>query len=310
MAGQQLVEHRAQAPHVGALVHLVDMTEGLLRAHVPGRAQGRTVDGGVARAGGDPLGGIVGPRCPALDLGAANVVGALDLGQPPVEHHGLAELADHDVAWLDIPVDHPAVVGVGHGLAHVPELAEQLLAIGQGSAVLELLSQGLAAHELHRVVEPTVVATADLVDRYDVGMLELGRDPRLPQEPPGESLGRGRSHAAVREPLGQQLLPGDGASGVTVVSHQHAGLSPPPVFALDHVAVGRLVGDLGFRAAGRTHRGAGRHGGRLGDVRMSRDRRIQRLGRLGHSGRCNERLAAFGIVCVVAQAGVPSACVY
>ena len=53
--------------------------------------------------------------------GAAN-----DLGQAPVHDQRLAVLAEHDVARLQVAVQHAAAVGVGHRVAHVHEPAQQL----------------------------------------------------------------------------------------------------------------------------------------------------------------------------------------
>ena len=48
------------------------------------------------------------------------------LGQAPVHHQGLAVLAQHDVARLQVAVQHPAAVGVRDRVADVEEAAQQL----------------------------------------------------------------------------------------------------------------------------------------------------------------------------------------
>ena len=61
------------------------------------------------------------------------VAGADDLGEPPVDHQGLAVRAEHDVGGLEIAVDHAPAVGVGHRVADVEEPSEQRL---QGAGAL------------------------------------------------------------------------------------------------------------------------------------------------------------------------------
>ena len=48
------------------------------------------------------------------------------LGQAPIDHQRLAVLAEHDVARLQVAVQHAAAVGVGDGVAHVHESPEEL----------------------------------------------------------------------------------------------------------------------------------------------------------------------------------------
>ena len=71
---------------------------GVVRA-APGRGDDRLVAGDLAGRG-------------VVDDAAAGQ----DLGQAPVHHLDLAEAADHHVRRLQVAVDHPAGVGVGHRL--------------------------------------------------------------------------------------------------------------------------------------------------------------------------------------------------
>ena len=82
--------------------------------------------------------------------------------------------------------------------------------------VVHDLTQGVAMDQFHReVVVPAVVA-AELVDRDDVGMLELSCDSGLPQEPREHIRGAlaRRVLGAVGRPARQQLLDGHFAAQV------------------------------------------------------------------------------------------------
>src|SRR5262249_58032209 len=65
----------------------------------------------------------------ALFLGAA---WGQNLGQAPVQELDLAEGAHHDVARLQIAVDHPARVRVGHDLTELLEYPQDTRQIVRG----------------------------------------------------------------------------------------------------------------------------------------------------------------------------------
>ena len=50
-----------------------------------------------------------------------------DLGQAPVDHQRLAVLADHDIARLDVAVEHAPAVGISDRVADIQEPSQQLL---------------------------------------------------------------------------------------------------------------------------------------------------------------------------------------
>ncbi|HKA06035.1 MAG TPA: hypothetical protein VKD71_02175, partial [Gemmataceae bacterium] len=52
------------------------------------------------------------------------------LRKSPVHHLHFAEGTDHDVGRLQVPVQHAAVVGGGHRLAHLLERRDQTAAAG------------------------------------------------------------------------------------------------------------------------------------------------------------------------------------
>jgi hypothetical protein len=114
LAGQHLVEQRAERVHVGALVHRLPAR--LLRGHVAGRAQHRALPRERA---------IHGERVVALGLRRALARRAQVLGETPVDHHRLAEGADQHVGRLEIAVDDAFAVGVRDGVGHGDDVGEQ-----------------------------------------------------------------------------------------------------------------------------------------------------------------------------------------
>ncbi|MFO0950204.1 MAG: hypothetical protein U0835_03445 [Isosphaeraceae bacterium] len=86
------------------------------------------------------------------------VVGGHPLGQAPVEHHDLAERAEHHVPRLQVAVHHAAVVGEGDRLADRGERLEQLQP-GEGVGLARarrrwssaMASRRVRPHEPHRV---------------------------------------------------------------------------------------------------------------------------------------------------------------
>jgi hypothetical protein len=180
-----LEEDRAERIDVGALVR-VDRVADLLRRHVPGRPENVPVKGLHAdgRVGREHLG-----------LGH-------DLGDAPVEHVDLAEVADHHVRGLEIAVHDPARMRVVDRHAHVPEHAEELgerpLADGFGLAADQREQQRLErlpGDALHGEEVVAVLVEADVVHGDDRGVLEAALHAHLAKEP-GARLGRLRQHRA------------------------------------------------------------------------------------------------------------------
>ncbi len=103
-------------------------------------------------------------------------------GHAPVEHHRLAELADHHVVWFDVAVHDAAAMGIGDGLAQPREMIDQPQTFPEPAAFADCLRQGSTRHDAHRVVERAVRALAEFVHRNDVGVLERASDARLAQK--------------------------------------------------------------------------------------------------------------------------------
>jgi hypothetical protein len=112
-----------QSEDVTALVEPIRLARRLFRRHVgrgpqnvtrPGmqpRARRATRSHHPARAFGEPL----------SRTGRGTAFGVQHLGESPVHDLDLAEGAHHDVGGLEVAVDHPLAVGVGHRLAHLLE---------------------------------------------------------------------------------------------------------------------------------------------------------------------------------------------
>ena len=131
------------------------LAPGLLRRHVAGRAHDLT------RAGQTAV---------ALEL----------LRQPEVGDPRVAFLVEQDVARLEVAVDHAALVGIVDRVGHRGHQRGRLA--GRQRPVGQPLRQALALDEAHREVVLALVL-ADLVDRHDARVVEVGRRLGLGVEP-------------------------------------------------------------------------------------------------------------------------------
>lgn len=142
--GQQFIEDHTQAPQVAPRIGQVALALGLLGAHISWRAHQSAFSGEQRFA-----------------VGLA--------GQSKVHDQRLAVLAEHDVFWLDIPVDDPPAVCVVQGFG---QLANQNACFAD--RVLRPLGEPLTQSPTGNVTGGYVtvsVGHAGIVDRYDVGML-------------------------------------------------------------------------------------------------------------------------------------------
>jgi hypothetical protein len=175
-ADHDLVEQGAERVDVRTLVDLVEVTARLLGRHVGRRAERDTRDRllpGLAAQAAELRG----------EHPAQEVLALAALGQPPVEHDGLAVVADHHVLGLEVPVHDPPRVCEGDRVADGQHLREKLETTGE-IAARQRLAEGAAPHPPHRVVERAVMAPTELVHRNDRRVLELPGDPCLVHEAP------------------------------------------------------------------------------------------------------------------------------
>ena len=209
--------------------------------------------------------------------GRPSLRGGDRLGDPPVDHPGLAVAADEDVVRLEVPVEVPAV-GVIDGAAGEDEPAEQLaqaprpgpLAAGP-FGVVQLIDgrpQGLplpGPDEPHGVAQVAVGAALEAVDGDDPGVLQEAGGLGLEEE----LVAVGRVVAVLLP----ELLEGDqprraarrgeedvaqAAAGVEIEHAVARGLVHRGEPALQHLDQGIAAGR---RNPGRTPRNAGAPGG-------------------------------------------------
>ena len=162
--GQHLVRDDAQRPEIRPCVH--DVSSGLFGRHVAGRAD-----------------------CAAGSRELRRRLAHLNLREAEVQNFHLSRRRQHQVRWLQIPVnDAGGVCGVeriGHLRDHAGDLGHRQRAAGEASR------ERFALVVRHRD-ERLAGVVADLVDRGDVGMIECAGGARLPQQ-----AGRGFRMLAV-----------------------------------------------------------------------------------------------------------------
>ncbi len=179
LAGQQGVEDRAQAVDVGRRGERSLLAPGLLGRHVRRRSHG------IARV-----------RQVALGLDPP--------GQAEVGDVGLAPLVDQDVRRLQVAVQDAPLVGVMNGLGdggHQPGRGREI-----GGEVAQPLVQAAARDQLH-AEEALARRLAHLVDRHDVGMVELRDGLGLVLEP--DQLGLAGEFGRPDDLEGDQPVQGD-----------------------------------------------------------------------------------------------------
>ena len=218
------------------------------------------------------LGGDVVGRAEHLALvGQAAVDGSLagHLGQAEVEHldHRLVPIASqHQVARLDVAVDHAVLVGV---LEAECRLVHEIAGVGhrQRAALLDELGQVVTLDVLHRE-DDALADPRRRVGGDDVGVIELRRGADLAEEPLQHALAVQEVRADDLEDL---LPPHHPVLGQ--VDDAHAAASQ---FAEDLVV--RVLGQARRQRAGRWRRGRARL---FAQLRQPRQRRADRRNRLG-----------------------------
>ena len=153
-AAEHLVEHHAQAVDVGAAVDPVRRAGDLLRRHVR------------RGAGDDAQFGAAGPR--------------LVEAEPEVHEDGAAVRREDDVRRLDVAVDDEPGVGVGQGVGHGRRDPGRLR---PGRAVIPQPPAEVGAVEEIRDDVDLSPVQADVMDRHDAGVAQLGEPAGLLEEP-------------------------------------------------------------------------------------------------------------------------------
>ncbi len=237
---EDLAEDRAQGEDVGPLVDPVGLAPRLLGGHVARRAHDRAGAGQVpvraAPRRGDQ--GLLGRLLARPGIGC-DPAPRQDPRQAPVHHLDLAEAADHHVGGLQVAMDHPAGVGVGHRLRDGREgRQEPGQVVGRPGAGREQVGQRLPFHQLHAEEGPAVGEGAQLVDRHHARVLELAADLRL--------LDEAADQVGLVTEVGPQDLDGDVAAQVGVAALEDGAHAAAGDLAVDTVADRRVgVGGIG-----------------------------------------------------------------
>ena len=217
---EQLIEDNAQAEEIRAAIDQVALAPGLLGAHV-GRSPGQP--GFLAKV-------------------------LLPQHQPEVGYDRLVRRVEQDIGRLDVAVDQVPRMGVVQRLS---DRRHQLGRLPKGHpALTQPLRQAGALDVLGDHVAQTVISPAYVIDRNDVGVVELGEDLGLGQVDrdvlgAGDPLGVGhldRHRPAERVVLGQVDRPepastqqpddpvaADGRGKAAVVFHRVESLDLTPL---------------------------------------------------------------------------------
>ena len=158
-AAEHRVEHRAERVDVRRRADRRQIALRLLRRHVGRRAE--------HLAGGRE---VALPAAGLADL----------LGQPEVGHMRAAFGVEQDVGRLEVAMHHVAGVGVADRVGDGGRELGGL--VGRERPLADEIGQALALDQAHREVRPRLML-ADLVDRHDPGMVELGGGLGLGAEP-------------------------------------------------------------------------------------------------------------------------------
>ena len=137
-------------------------------------------------------------------------------------------------------MNHAAMMGISHRLAHVDELSQQRhYSIGGVYVVTftakrrQVVRQRLARHTFHREINSTIVQTTDIVNRHNAGMLQLAGDLCLFDKP--------HLCVIVAKPVVQNLQ--RQFSTQTSIGHSiHHAHTAAPQHAANFVAIGHPSG--------------------------------------------------------------------
>ena len=110
-------------------------------------------------------------------------------GQAEVEHLGVTAFGEKDVCGLDIAMSDALGVRFLQGVGNLDRVLERL--VERDGAGLQPIRERLALQVLHDEVRDAVLFT-DVIERANVGMIELGDRARLALEPLAEIAGRRR----------------------------------------------------------------------------------------------------------------------
>ena len=226
----------------------------MLGGHETGRAHDRAVTGAFGCAGG----GITVWCFFRL---------AQDFGNAPIHDQYFPEFADHDVGRLEVPVNDAFGMGIGNGIAgfakDIEQPRERIPVDGGRLALTQTVQhflEGGAAHKFHGVIIATLGIHAEIVDWYNMRVIQSSEDEGFLSEAVGE-IGVGgnlrRHHLEGHVPL--ELV----IEGQIHFSHAAFGQLPRNLVALG-VWVGSRFGGGGVFQQSQLERGAAQGNGLAG----------------------------------------------
>ncbi len=208
LAREHLVEHGAERVDVGARIDVVSVAR-LLGAHIRRRAHRHPRPGQL---------GVSPERARDAEVG----------------HEGAAVFSEQQILGLDVPMDHPVLVGV---LERACRLARDLQGIFDRQLVLapQPVAERLALDKRHGEPQPSRRLTG-IQDREDMRMLE----PRGELDLALKAL-RAQTGGEVR----MEHLEGHGALVLDVLGEVDRRHAPAPELAFEQVAVAEGLSELG-----------------------------------------------------------------
>ena len=104
-----------------------------------------------------------------------------DLGQAPIHQQHFAIGSSQYIFGFDVAVSYTVGVGVFEGMA---DLQHHFNKLGQIIAltIIQNFTQGVTMQELHSEVGIAAGVSAQFIGGHSIGMLQHGRDPRLPYQ--------------------------------------------------------------------------------------------------------------------------------
>lgn len=105
--------------------------------------------------------------------------------QPEIGQVDAAFGSQHDIGGFYVPVQHSLLVGVGQRIRHRLQNFQDAFRVKRFACQVSF--ESLPLNVAHHQVGHTLVF-AEIIDGYDVGMLQFGHDPRLALET-GQEVG-------------------------------------------------------------------------------------------------------------------------
>ena len=189
LTGQDFIQRCPQAVDVRGRAKQIEFAFRLLRTHVSGSAD-RTAGHCRSRL----TAGCWHNRQVTIGRTFQRLLHSLGFGQTPVDDERLAVSTEHDIARLQIPMQHLSTVGIADRVADIDQPIDQI-AEGSVTGIRDVLRSGwgvmensnrvmqaLTANKTHGVERSPVREVPKAVDRHNAGMLKTASDFGLDHE--------------------------------------------------------------------------------------------------------------------------------